>query len=1441
MKPFNKELKYGQSSHIRTIEKNSIFRKTFGSISKEDIFVDVSPQRFSSYVEVKEEKNAFDIGFIWEGFTMERPSESFTIKIKYKDNTVRHIINVNLLYVTEDPKVTYDFIPHNVAWGEDDACCSICIRCGEREKPSWAYNKEAVSLNFDFISPGFYSKGVLPSSINVCDEVIISVYYRYDTSIDKIISKDLKIRVNGIEKNTLISFSISPINGNELSPNLLFFKDKVVVGTGIIDVAVFSVSCTNSYKSIAGIEFRLDCSLDGLLTKKKSGNNRWVLSLNTNKIIALPDNPIEVNLSLHINNRTLHEEFFYLFNSNDVNFALKGIQLLLQNSIKINPKIQNGSTIYFSDDEQLIMPFELKNISDRKLEKVCLKLESELFKNDILFKNGKRNLTIYGLKPNKSSDFEVIIPTINRLGGANSISARIDPINDYQDNISQQYILDYKISHKQEPKINIEGDVIDSALYVDETYDKKSVCSFVIHNQIQNGVPNNGVKDIVVSKFNVDDQRFYIQPVDNNKDNIVCGASQDFVLFFSGIIHNDEYKDDTMIVNLYYDDSFVSSIEIKFKKNTYTSPFPLSEPYSDNLKYVYPIPGESRIINILHCHFEEEDVSDLSCPRIIVNNPFCLNGTSDLHELELSDLPSFDICLNCDLIGIDKVNLEGELTVPYKIAFSNNIVNTPHLEIGEITLVPCDLSAKKLIEFEDEFGARYAHNYSKFVHQFSIPSSNILRIRLGAFVVQNLTKYEWKDERVLLPKSMIQIQKLDSEGYTIDPQTNLSFSKNLMDVSILNGQDPQAIEVWLDINKWHENGCPKSLVLILCKEEDDDLIEEFCVGVELEEFIDDNIYSLDLGTTGIVMAKEQTGIISLLKLRDKENDAIESDPFILSSIVLLKRQNNVNADVKSDSDRDNDIILDSFELAPFKSDYMGDKGYHVIVPSKFIIGQNKIPFESDINEGDINAFGFRIPVSKEDGRKTCKQIIGCLYKHIFKEKIENTDRTHIKKLVVTYPNTYSQENIEGVKQILIDEVKLQPQNISFIPESDAVAAYYFSYRIDNGDFFKNKEEKNETVVIYDMGAGTLDVSVVEFICEDSGNITASIKKKIGIPIAGNYLDYMIYKQLQELNMLKEIKPEDKDLAEKLTKEFITKYKKTYPNIQDSNQDVQDDSKQVALREADIRETYQEYINFEELENKKDKIDISAYINICSKVIFETLNLSKKNVDRVVLSGRGSQFGPLKDAIKEYFGEEKIEKIPEYLDGNLKTCVAIGALKYLQYFDESINTNYKIENRSQYQKIGVVYRRRIPGGLETAYTILLDPDTLVWDNIEKINGCRSQDFYEVKELTNFEGRSGAYYIQSLLSPEKITDLYTNNFLNVDDNGEQALLRGLVNELFYIPKLTLSNNRPVEAELSIDINNNITKRRIGNVDFDKIPIVENIENNELYKKSMWPFIK
>lgn len=87
--------------------------------------------------------------------------------------------------------------------------------------------------------------------------------------------------------------------------------------------------------------------------------------------------------------------------------------------------------------------------------------------------------------------------------------------------------------------------------------------------------------------------------------------------------------------------------------------------------------------------------------------------------------------------------------------------------------------------------------------------------------------------------------------------------------------------------------------------------------------------------------------------------------------------------------------------------------------------------------------------------------------------------------------------------------------IRFVSESDAVACYYLHnwHALNHQMNARQKEQlkKEELVLVYDMGAGTLDLTYFHKKQENGAtpHTTVKILGKIGINKAGNYLDYIL--------------------------------------------------------------------------------------------------------------------------------------------------------------------------------------------------------------------------------------------------------------------------------------------------------------------------------------------
>lgn len=120
------------------------------------------------------------------------------------------------------------------------------------------------------------------------------------------------------------------------------------------------------------------------------------------------------------------------------------------------------------------------------------------------------------------------------------------------------------------------------------------------------------------------------------------------------------------------------------------------------------------------------------------------------------------------------------------------------------------------------------------------------------------------------------------------------------------------------------------------------------------------------------------------------------------------------------------------------------------------------------------------------------------------------DSASINRLILTYPNTYTPYH-RGVLGQIAKRVFPQVRELEFVCESDAVAAYYMRHWKEyHADVSKLKQPQGENVLVYDMGAGTLDLTFFSQKWNaDSCKHELEILGKIGTGKAGNYIDTVI--------------------------------------------------------------------------------------------------------------------------------------------------------------------------------------------------------------------------------------------------------------------------------------------------------------------------------------------
>lgn len=169
---------------------------------------------------------------------------------------------------------------------------------------------------------------------------------------------------------------------------------------------------------------------------------------------------------------------------------------------------------------------------------------------------------------------------------------------------------------------------------------------------------------------------------------------------------------------------------------------------------------------------------------------------------------------------------------------------------------------------------------------------------------------------------------------------------------------------------------------------------------------------------------------------------------------------------------------------------------------KYMVGNEMIP-RIDLSENDRR----NLPTRIED-------IMNNAYDQLCTNYLNDNQ---IRAMVFTVPNTFTPLHIANIRNILMDKIPtLADEYLEFISESDAVLCLYLNKRVQllnsiGGNANLHHRER-EHILVYDMGAGTLDLTYAECQYDRNNNYRVSsvdIKGRMGINKAGNYIDYLL--------------------------------------------------------------------------------------------------------------------------------------------------------------------------------------------------------------------------------------------------------------------------------------------------------------------------------------------
>lgn len=439
--------------------------------------------------------------------------------------------------------------------------------------------------------------------------------------------------------------------------------------------------------------------------------------------------------------------------------------------------------------------------------------------------------------------------------------------------------------------------------------------------------------------------------------------------------------------------------------------------------------------------------------------------------------------------------------------------------------------------------------------------------------------------------------------------------------------------------------------------------------------------------------------------------------------------------------------------------------------------------------------------------------------------------TTINRLILTYPNTYTPYHREVLKRIA-KQVFPQLRELEFVCESDAVAAYYMRHWKEyHMDVSKLKQSQGENVLVYDMGAGTLDLTFFrQKWNSDTCKHELEILGKIGIGKAGNYIDTVIAEII-----CKKLKI-DSTISSVLIKGDGDTYSQRTCLKQVIKQKIK-----IALSNCSpqkITFTLQKTGGNTYNINTTDILEDEAFIeclNDCTIKVIENLRkyigMKRPIIHTVIMSGRSCKLVPLQhkleDAVRdccrdgvdpEFITLDKpINFQGEMIADRQKTVVVEGA-EIMAKEIKHAESNIKIKSHRLYATYGVIYTNTEG---EKDYVELLNHQDSPYTD------ASSNDFNsDIKAIVIYPN-SNIQLIQTYLSDSDTLKAFkTHDYeyitlmesYNTEEFGTHLRLRVKINELNNVTLMVNSCYSSGMPPKGMDLKNPINRKSLWPVVFN-----------------------
>lgn len=661
----------------------------------------------------------------------------------------------------------------------------------------------------------------------------------------------------------------------------------------------------------------------------------------------------------------------------------------------------------------------------------------------------------------------------------------------------------------------------------------------------------------------------------------------------------------------------------------------------------------------------------------------------------------------------------------------------------------------------------------------------------------------------------------------------------------------------------------------------------------VQRFLGDHWLALDLGTSAIVAAFDDGNnpdvqlfdLQSVLKRYYLEEGVDLGNEKPQNPMEAVLRKSNKHSLHKEDyTDKEirefNTPFLDSNIILRPKAELNAPSWFEDIVHLSALIREQTnssytVPYLKSLIGADFinkynrafDNFEYKLdgkPVKNVDKHKIdVKTILSNTYRIVFRDFVKNKinhekQQDKFNKIIATYPNTFSPKHLDLIRAIIQEEAQLPnpDTNLIFLSESDAVAQYYLSNRKKyNANrpkdkiFDKTTDGKElEYLLVYDIGAGTLDLTLMKMELEISEAMSSirgkvEIVGRLGKNTAGNYFDYVLAKALFDIVSKGEI---DVDTIRAKGERYDIK---TF--VRDQLKPNLDKGSPGTFKLSD---PIKKILNAEEGPTDRELLEhpmVEAYFKENTYDVFNNFfrllepNLpleqtAKFPIHTVLISGRASQVATLRNNI-----ESAIETISTAKGGafivnadtilsatsigaqniKLKGIVAQGAIRHATKIIRQERPSIEFKNKNVLASYGFLYGDAGQSDIPWKYVEMLSPHIAPeQENPAKIKDGLWIYTYDVKRELNLEDATLVKFVQSF-TPET-AKMY---------NEEK---REYITEIVSISTSRISNQRNVPVRVRINAENRMVIS-IGTLTLEpESPLAVDLFNSETFKRSMWP---